>query len=183
VDLLENLVDVGRVGLSALLLALLLVIRASCGLLGGLACLSSGGLCSSTKLVKVLVHGHVEQDLLAAFPPVAGALPPVEAGALDAGLGGMLGVCVRAREEKREKAGEWVRKRERCPCTPQSYSPLPSLVRRVVVAVLLSCCSKHAIDVPLPYSPWIRGRNQDRTLSTQAEDDEVVLQAVEEVEG
>ena len=54
VDLLENLVDVGRVGLSALLLALLLVIRASCGLLGGLACLSSGGLCSSTKLVKVL---------------------------------------------------------------------------------------------------------------------------------
>ena len=45
VDLLEHLVDVGRVGLGTLLLALLLVTIGGCrGLFGGLACLSSGGL-------------------------------------------------------------------------------------------------------------------------------------------
>lgn len=49
VDLLEYLVDVGRVCLSALLLALLLVIGASCCLLGSLASFAAGGLCSRVK--------------------------------------------------------------------------------------------------------------------------------------
>lgn len=62
VDLLENLVDIGGVGLSALLLALLLVIRASCCLLGGLASLASGGLCNHNNKVSVYVEGQEDSE-------------------------------------------------------------------------------------------------------------------------
>ena len=96
VDLLEDLVDVGRVGLLTLLLALLLVtIGGRRRLLGGLASLASGGLCER-EADEWSVYACRQSPLvgvhsLPALPPVAaGALPPVEAGALDAGLGAIL---------------------------------------------------------------------------------------------
>jgi hypothetical protein len=98
VNLLEYLVDVGRVGLCSLLLALLLVtIGCRRGLLCGLSCLASGGLCrTSERSERVNQSADIPHEVvgsrhsLPAFPPVdAGAFPPVEAGAFDAALGGM----------------------------------------------------------------------------------------------
>ena len=97
VDLLQDLVDVGRVGLLTLLFALLLVAIGRCRrLLGRLACLASGGLCvrvtrdeSVLHLVACAEYARCLHSLPALPPVAAGALPPVEAGALDAGLGAM----------------------------------------------------------------------------------------------
>jgi len=95
VNLLEYLVDVGRVGFLTLALSLLLVtVCGGRGLLGSLAGLSSGGFLVD----RACQYKHIRyvrarySNSLAALPPVeAGALPPVDAGALDAGLGGMVG--------------------------------------------------------------------------------------------
>ena len=92
-NLLEDLVDVGRVCFLTLALSLLLVAVCWCSrLLCGLACLSSSGFCQPNTRQLAQIQTGLRFNSLAALPPVdAGALPPVEAGALDAGLGGMIG--------------------------------------------------------------------------------------------
>jgi hypothetical protein len=165
VNLLQDLVDVCRVCLCALLLALLLVIGASCCLLGSLASFTASRLYK--RVVEISMDLKYPQkgsrNALAALPPVdAGAFPPVEAGALDAGLGGMVNLVVSGGKKKKVRVGERkeadaevLSKKEsvvwdRLFCPLPSFIPQPAGHRKfrsdqIVASVFVSyCASEHA---------------------------------------